>query len=189
MTVSRWRPHDDARKMYSRRLDPRGPHERTSASIRPRGAMASTARKSEEYAHARPQAPPKRPAVFFWPQRPFIPGRVIGAAPAKPGSKADQLKNTDVKLLEDQQDPFAGPGRRPKLSDNASATTNTLLSVASRCMQSNVDGTFSLNITNDADLARRCALFDFKAVDRGPAESVSGPRLCLLGQTFTTVTV
>ena len=53
-------------------------------------------------------------------------GEVVGAAPASKGKSVNAGKNTDVKLLEDQQDPFAtagGPTTKP--ADGSSTTQPT----------------------------------------------------------------
>lgn len=100
-------------------------------------------------------------AVLFLAAASVYSGQVIGAAPGKSGTKADQ-KNTDVKLLEDQQDPFAGPGPSTQPADNTAPATQPA-HVAAPQMQSNVDGTFSLNITNGADLGETLRVIGFQA--------------------------
>src|SRR5262245_5554554 len=52
-------------------------------------------------------------------------GQVIGATPAKSAKRpADAGKNTDVKLLEDQADPFASaPTTKPSDASSTTATT------------------------------------------------------------------
>jgi type II secretory pathway component GspD/PulD (secretin) len=101
-------------------------------------------------------------AVLFLAAASVYSGEVIGAAPAKSGSKFEQ-KNTDVKLLEDQQDPFAGagPATQPTSQPSEQASANSPL--GSTSMQSNVDGTFSLNITNGADLGETLRVIGFQA--------------------------
>ncbi|CAN5695037.1 hypothetical protein BH09PLA1_BH09PLA1_30650 [soil metagenome] len=100
-------------------------------------------------------------AVLFLAAASVYSGQVIGAPGAKSGKQAEQ-KNTDVKLLEDQQDPFAGAGPSTRPADSATPTNN-LSQVALPQMQSNVDGTFSLNITNGADLGETLRVIGFQA--------------------------
>jgi type IV pilus assembly protein PilQ len=111
-------------------------------------------------------------------------GQVVGAAPgksARPNPKAPEPKNTDVKLLEDQFDPFAGTGPTTQPAERASSATsaaaaggvtgssvsNTSGSASSSgnvpAMQTNADGTFSLNITNGADLVETLRVIGFQA--------------------------
>src|SRR3954468_1436473 len=94
-------------------------------------------------------------------------GEVIGATPANKGKAADAGKNTDVKLLEDQQDPFAtgaGPTTTPTTAPSATATGSSANGAAVvPAMQSNADGTFSLNITNGADLVETLRVIGFQA--------------------------
>jgi hypothetical protein len=89
-------------------------------------------------------------AVLFLAAASVYSGEVIGAAPAKSGSKFEQ-KNTDVKLLED-----------PERLD-APATQPAAEHVVAPAMQSNVDGTFSLNITSGADLGETLRVIGFQA--------------------------
>src|SRR3954471_21339938 len=94
-------------------------------------------------------------------------GEVIGATPAGKGKAADAGKNTDVKLLEDQQDPSAtGAGPTTKPADVARTTTTASTPNAAAvtpAMQTNADGTFSLNITNGADLVETLRVIGFQA--------------------------
>src|SRR3954452_21438962 len=84
-------------------------------------------------------------------------GQVIGAGPAKSGKAADPKANqtTNVKLLDEAVDPqYVGPSTRPSnaptTNPSAPAPSNGLMVAPD--MQTNADGTFSLNITNGADL-------------------------------------
>jgi type IV pilus assembly protein PilQ len=97
-------------------------------------------------------------------------GEVIGAAPANKGKTANTAKNTDVKLLEDQQDPFAtgaGPTTNPSGGSSTQPTTNAATpsggGAVLPAMSSNADGSFSLNITNGADLVETLRVIGFQA--------------------------
>src|SRR3954471_13138945 len=81
--------------------------------------------------------------------------QVIGAAPAKPGKPNDskESKSTDVKLLEDPVDPtnVAAAGGAPTSQPSEGPATQPSGQMIAPAMQTNADGTFSLNITNGAD--------------------------------------
>src|SRR3954468_8163108 len=67
----------------------------------------------------------KASGLFFLAAASVYSGQVIGATPAKPAKSptGTDSKNTEVKLLEDQADPFAAaPTTKPA---DASATTAT----------------------------------------------------------------
>lgn len=100
-------------------------------------------------------------------------GQVIGATPAKSAKQPADNKNTDVKLLEDQADPFASaPTTKPADATTASTATTTSKAVSITpsspsavlpAMNANPDGTFSLNITNGADLVETLRVIGFQA--------------------------
>ncbi|MGH7176854.1 MAG: secretin N-terminal domain-containing protein [Tepidisphaeraceae bacterium] len=82
--------------------------------------------------------------------------RVIGASPAKP-AKPESRTNTDVKLLDEPADASgtdASPTSQPTTEPSSSVSPS---------MQTNPDGTFSLNITKDADLVETLRVIAFQA--------------------------
>jgi len=93
--------------------------------------------------------------------------QVIGAAPAKPGKPNDskESKSTDVKLLEDPVDStnVAAAGGAPTSQPSEGPATQPSGQMIAPAMQTNADGTFSLNITNGADLVETLRVIGFQA--------------------------
>ncbi len=94
--------------------------------------------------------------------------RAIAAKPGSAANSSDKSAGTQVKLL-DEVDPFASPGPTTEPAN----TNEPKVPVAP--VQMNPDGTFSLNITADADVVEQLRVIGFQAQESIiPSKEVHG---------------
>jgi len=127
--------------------------------------------------------------------------RAIAAKGAKPANSPDKAQPSDVKLLEDNSDPFAvvAPTTAPSAGATATAGsggTSTVSTSSSEAVATtggraapviaNADGTFSLNITAGADIVEQLRVIGFQSqMSIIPSKEVHGalPAMDLYGVT------
>lgn len=101
----------------------------------------------------------KAAASIFLASLSVYPGGAFGAGPAKSAGDAGDpasTKGTAVKLIEDRTDPFAS-------TPSTAPATNPAVADLQPAMTGNVDGTFSLSITNGADLVETLRVIGYQA--------------------------
>jgi len=86
--------------------------------------------------------------------------QAIGAKPGRPAKTPDKSQSSDVKVLEDNVDPFA---TEPTTAPTTEPSALNVPSGPVAPLQMNADGTFSLNIVSGADLVEQLRVIGFQA--------------------------